>query len=301
MMPEAETAPLLLIVNRSAGRGRAVSTLRRTTALLDRARHPFRVEFSSSGEHAGELAELGYEAGELPVAVGGDGQVARVAEPLIGSGQPMGVIPCGRGNDLARGLGIPTDPEAALGAIFEGSYRTIDTGAIDGSPFLGIASVGFDSRANEIANRTGFLPGKSVYAWSAIRALIGWKPIRFSVVADGVERRVDAHTVAVANNCFYGAGMMMAPNARLDDGLLELIIVGAVSRLRFIANFPRVFTGKHVDGVRVTSEPVREVELKCGMPLTVYADGDPIGELPARLRVRPRSLSILAPGSPAAQ
>lgn len=294
-MPDSETAPLLLIVNRSAGRGKAVSTLRRTTALLDRARYPFRVEPSSSGEHAGELAQLGCEAGELPVAVGGDGQVARVAEPLIGTGQTMGVIPCGRGNDLARGLGIPTDPEAALGTIFEGASRTLDTGVVDGSPFLGIASVGFDSKANEIANRTGFLPGKSVYAWSAVRALMGWKPVRFSVVADGVERRVEAHTVAVANNRFYGAGMMMAPDARLDDGMLDLVIVGAVSRMRFIADFPRVFSGKHVDGVRVTSEPVREVELKCGSPLTVYADGDPIAELPARLRVRPRSLSILAP------
>lgn len=300
-MPEAETAPLLLIVNRSAGRGRAVAALGRTTALLDRARHPFRVELSSSGEHAGELAQLGCEAGELPVAVGGDGQVARVAEPLIGTGLTMGIIPCGRGNDLARGLGIPTDPEAALGAIFGGLSRTVDTGVIDGSPFLGIASVGFDSRANEIANRTGFLPGKSVYAWSAIRALIGWKPVRFSVVADGVERRVEAHTVAVANNSFYGAGMMMAPGAQLDDGMLDLVIVGSVSRLRFILDFPRVFTGRHVDGVRVTSEPVREVELKCGSPLTVYADGDPIAELPSKLRVRPRSLSILVPGSVQAQ
>ena len=177
----------------------------------------------------------------------------------------------------------------------------MDTGVIDGSPFLGIASVGFDSRANEIANRTGFLPGKSVYAWSAIRALIGWKPVRFSVVADGVERRVEAHTVAVANNSFYGAGMMMAPGAQLDDGMLDLVIVGSVSRLRFILDFPRVFTGRHVDGVRVTSEPVREVELKCGSPLTVYADGDPIAELPSKLRVRPRSLSILVPGSVQAQ
>ncbi len=300
-MAEAETAPLLLIVNRTAGRGKAVSTLRRATALLDRARHPFRIEFSSSGEHASELAQLGCEAGELPVAVGGDGQVARVAEALIGTGEIMGIIPCGRGNDFARGLGLPTDPESALAVIFGGSSRTVDTGAIDGSAFLGIASVGFDSRANEIANQTGFLPGRSVYAWSAIRALIGWRPVRFSIAVDGVGRRVEAHTVAVANNRFYGAGMMMAPDAQLDDGMLDLVIVGAVSRARFIADFPRVFAGKHVDGIRVTSESVREVELKCSSPLTVYADGDPIAELPARLRVRPRSLSVLVPGLPAVQ
>lgn len=294
-MPKTERQPLLLIVNRSAGRGRAVGVLGRATAILDRARHPFRVEFSSSGDHASELSQLGTEAGELPVAVGGDGQVARVAVPLIGTALEMAILPAGRGNDLARGLAIPTDPERAVETILTGQVRRIDTGAVDGRRFLGIASVGFDSRANEIANRTGFLPGRAVYAWSAARALFGWKAVRFGLVFDGRETRVEAHTIAVANNSFYGGGMKMAPLAKLDDGRLDLIVVGAVSRLRFLADFPKVFGGRHVDGVRVTSDSVREVEVRAGSPLVVYADGDPVAELPARFRVVPASLSILCP------
>jgi len=298
-MAEAGSSPLLLIVNRTAGRGRAAQALERATAVLDRTRHPFRVEFSSSGDHASELSLLGVEAGETPVAVGGDGQVARVAAPLIGSDRRMGILPCGRGNDLARGLGIPTDPESAVATLLGQSARRIDTGVAAGKPFLGIASVGFDSRANEIANRSTILPGKSVYAWSAIRALVGWKPVRFSLSVDGREQRVEAHTVAVANNRFYGGGMKMAPSAELDDGLLDLIVVGAVSRARFVADFPRVFRGRHVDGRRVTSNPVREVELKASRPLNVYADGDSIGSLPVTVRIVPDSLSILSPSTPA--
>lgn len=294
-MPAPDQMPLLLIVNRSAGGGRAGGVLRRATAALDRVRHPFRVEFSSSGDHAVELADLGREVGELPVAVGGDGQAARVAEPLIRTSSPMGILPAGRGNDLARGLGIPTEPERAVETILGGFVRRIDTGIVDGRPFLGIASVGFDSRANEIANRTGFLPGKSVYAWSAVRALIGWKAVRFTILVDGREQRVDAHTVAVANNCFYGGGMKMAPGARLDDGRLDLVVVGAVPRIRFLADFPKVFGGRHVDGERVTSSPVREVDLRAARPFVIYADGDPVAELPAKFRVVPDSLSVLCP------
>ena len=294
-MTEYLRRPLLLIVNRSAGRGKAAAVLGRATAGLDRIRHPFRVEFSSSGEHAAELSRRGAEASEVPVAVGGDGQSARVAEPLIGTTVPMGILPAGRGNDLARGLGIPTDPEQAVATILDGSPRRIDTGVVDARPFLGIASVGFDSRANEIANRTGFLPGKTVYAWSAVRALFGWKAVRFTIVVDGREDRVEAHTIAVANNSFYGGGMKMSPGSSLDDGRLDLIVVGAVSRLHFLADFPKVFSGRHVDGVRVTSSPLREVELRAGQPLVVYADGDPVAQLPAKFRVVPESLSILCP------
>lgn len=294
-MERATEAPLLLIVNPSAGGGRARRVLDRATTLLDRVRRPFRVEFSSSAGHAAELATLALELGETPVAVGGDGQVARIAEPLVGTDHVMGILPTGRGNDLARGLGIPTRPDDAVRAILTGVPKRIDVGQADGRRFLGIASVGFDSKANEIANRTTWLPGTAVYAWAALRALAGWKAVRFTITADGRPQRIQAHTVAAANNSFYGGGMKMAPGASVSDGFLDLIVVGDVSRLRFLANFPKVFLGRHVDGAEVTCRRVREVRIEAGAPLTVFADGDPLTELPATIRVLPMALSILCP------
>lgn len=295
-MPDPPGPPFLLILNVAAGGGRSKATVGRATAALDALRYPFRLETSTSAEHASDLAREAVETGELPVAVGGDGQVARVAMPLVGTGQPMGIIPCGRGNDLARGLGIPTDPVAAVDALVGRDTVMIDVGSANGMTFLGIASVGFDSRANEIANRSGFLPGRTVYAWSAIRALFGWKPVRFTLSYDGSSKRVDAHTIAVANNCFYGGGMKVAPGADPSDGLLDLVVVGGVSRLRFVADFRKVFAGRHVDGTDVTETKVREVVVDSAEPFVVYADGDPLTELPATIRVIPESLRIVVPG-----
>lgn len=294
-MGERPETPLLLIVNPAAGSGGGKAALRRAAAALDAARYPFRVEPSLSTGHAEELALESLQTGELPVAVGGDGQVARVAAAMVGNERPMGIIPCGRGNDLARGLGIPTDPEGATKVLVEGSVRTIDMGEANGALFLGIASVGFDSKANEIANRSRFLPGRTVYAWSAVRALFGWKAARFTLNYGGQSTKVKAHTVAVANNCFYGGGMKMAPSASLSDGLLDLVVVGSVARIRFLAEFPKVFAGRHIDGVRVTSEKVQDVQIESTTSLVVYADGDPITELPARIRVLPDALRIIVP------
>ncbi|MFM9045658.1 MAG: diacylglycerol kinase family lipid kinase, partial [Solirubrobacterales bacterium] len=139
------------------------------------------------------------------------------------------------------------------------------------------------------------LPGTAVYAWAALRALVGWRAVRFTLTVDGQSERIQAHTVAAANNAFSGGGMKMAPGASVSDGLLDLVIVGDVSRLRFLANFPKVFLGRHVDGAEVTCRRVREVRIEAGAPLTVFADGDPLTELPATIRILPNALSILCP------
>lgn len=298
-MDEPSSRPLLLIANTTAGSGRARHAIRRAVAALDAGRRPFRIELSTSAEHASELSRESLETKEIPVAVGGDGQVASVAAPLVRTGEPMGILPCGRGNDLARGLGIPEEPEPAVAILAGGRTRSIDVGRANGELFLGIASVGFDSRANEFANRAHFLPGRTVYAWSAIRALFGWKAVRFTVIRNGSRQRVEAHTIAVANNRFYGGGMKMAPSANLSDGLLDLIIVGNVPRIRFLAEFPKVFAGRHIDGVHVTAEKVQEAEIESVVPLVLYADGDPLTELPARVRVLPAALDVITPeGNP---
>ena len=128
------------------------------------------------------------------------GLVGIVGGALTGSDVPLGIIPGGRGNDLARVLGIPDEPEAAVEVIAEGNVRKIDVGEANGKRFLGIASVGFDSDANRIANEAKFIRGNLVYAYAAVRALIAWKPARFTVRVDDERIRFTGYTVAAANS-----------------------------------------------------------------------------------------------------
>ncbi|MCB0868099.1 MAG: YegS/Rv2252/BmrU family lipid kinase, partial [Solirubrobacterales bacterium] len=217
---------------------------------------------------------------------------------LAGVGTPVGLIPAGRGNDLARGLGIPTDPSEAVACLKAGITRQIDVGDANGKRFLGIASVGFDSEANRIANDAKLLKGQPVYAYAALRALLTWKPARFTLLEGGVQTRITGYTIAAANNGFYGGGMNVAPYAEIDDGKLDVITIGDVGKMRFLLNLPKVFKGTHVDDSEVvTSHKANSIEIRASRPFTVYADGDPLTELPATIRVIPAALKMIVPES----
>ncbi|HSI79995.1 MAG TPA: diacylglycerol kinase family lipid kinase, partial [Solirubrobacterales bacterium] len=175
------------------------------------------------------------------------------------------------------------------------SVREIDVGEVNGRRFLGIASCGFDSVANRIANEAKWVRGNLVYAYAALRALASWKPARFSLVIDGHRHEARGYSVAVANNRAYGGGMFIAPEAELDDGLLDVVTTGAVGKLRFLVNLPKVFKGTHVDIESVEVRRGAEVRVEADRPFAVYADGEHLTDLPASVRVLPRALRIVAP------
>ena len=283
-----------LIVNPVSGGGRALRILPEVERTFDDLRMVMRVERTRSLEHGVDLALDAVEAGEIPVVLSGDGLIGAVGGAMAGSSIPLGIVPGGRGNDLARGLGIPEDPRLAVQSIAAGHRIQIDVGEANGERFLGIASVGFDSDANRIANASR-LSGRMVYAWAALRALAGWKPQRFSLIESGVQTRFTGYTVAVANNGFYGAGMNIAPDADPCDGQLDVVTVGDVGRLRFLLHLPKVFKGKHVNGEDVKSWRTTGIEIRATRPMTVYADGDPLTELPAKVRVLPGALPLIVP------
>jgi YegS/Rv2252/BmrU family lipid kinase len=229
--------------------------------------------------------------------MGGDGLAGAVAGELQGTGAVMGVLPGGRGNDFARVLGIPLrDLVAACAVLRDGAPRAIDVGHVDGRPFIGIASLGFDSDANRIANAAPSRLGDLVSAYGALRAVAAWKPARVDLVLDGGRQRTfTGYAVACANSKAYGGGMLLAPGAELDDGLLDVVITDAVSKLRFLSPLPKVFRGAHVRNPEVHVLRAREVRVATDRPFTVYADGDPIGATPATIGVRPRALRVIAP------
>jgi YegS/Rv2252/BmrU family lipid kinase len=286
--------PLVLLVNPSSGGGRALKLLPRVEAVLDERRVPFRVVRTKSLEHGVAKALVAVEAGELPVVVSGDGMIGAIGGAMAGGDTPLGIVPVGRGNDLARVLGIPTGPEDAIEIVLAGHTRTIDVGEANGRPFLGIASLGFDSDANRIANASR-LGGNLVYAYAALRALLDWKPARFTIAIGDQRTRVEGYSVVVANNSAYGGGMFVAPDADLEDGEFDVVTIGKVGKLRFLGNLPKVFKGTHVHNDEVQVVRASRLSLSASRPFAVYADGEHLTDLPADLRVIPHALRVLVP------
>jgi YegS/Rv2252/BmrU family lipid kinase len=286
---------VLLIANPAAGGGRAGRALPAVESSLRAHGLPFRTERTTGLEHARELARQAAERGEIAAAFGGDGLVGAVAGALAGTGGVLGVLPGGRGNDLARVLGIGQSPESACAVLAAGIERPLDLGEVDGRRFVGIASCGFDSEANRIANETRVVRGNLVYLYGALAALARWTPATFTLSYDGTERVMTGYSVAAANSKAYGGGMYAAPDAELDDGLLDVVTVSDVPRRRFLAQLPKVFKGAHVENPEVDVRRAAELRIAADRPFTVYADGDPIGELPVTVRALPGALRVLAP------
>src|ERR1700749_23903 len=164
-----------VIVNPVAGGGRAGRALPAVGAELRRLGLEHRVQATLSLDHARALAREAGGAGEIAVAFGGNGLIGAVAGAVRDDGV-IGVLPGGRGNDFARSLSIPTDLVAACAVLSTGATRRLDLGVVGGRTFIGIASCGFDSVANRIANDTKLVRGNLVYAYGALRALAGWRP-----------------------------------------------------------------------------------------------------------------------------
>jgi YegS/Rv2252/BmrU family lipid kinase len=284
-----------LLVNPASAGGRALKALPEVHAVLDELGAQHRTVTTRSINHAYEEAGRAAGQGETVVALGGDGLLRPLAGALKGTESGLAIVPCGRGNDLARVLGIPTDPGEAARVAVEGRERLIDVASVEGTPYMGIASFGFDSDANRIANEAKRVKGNAVYVYAALRALAGWKPATFTVTVDGDRREFTGYTVAVGNSKAYGGGMFIVPMAELDDGKLDVVVCKQLNKLRFLTELPKVFKGTHVDSEFTEFFRGEEIEVSSNRPFVIYADGDPIGATPAVMRVERRCLRVVAP------
>ena len=284
-----------LLVNPASAGGRALDALPKVHAALDELGAEHRTVTTRSIDHAYEEAQTAVGEAETVVALGGDGLLRPLAGALKGTGSALAIVPCGRGNDLARVLGIPKDPGEAARLAVQGEERLLDVANVEGTPYMGIASFGFDSDANRIANEAKLVKGNGVYVYAALRALAAWKPATFSVIVDGERHEFTGYTVAVGNSKAYGGGMLMFPDAELDDGKLDVILCKELSKLRFLGELPKVFKGTHVDSDFTELFRGEEIEVSADRPFAIYADGDPIGATPAIMRVERRCLRVVAP------
>jgi YegS/Rv2252/BmrU family lipid kinase len=287
--------PVCLIVNPHAGAGRALRLLPGVEAALRGMGRPFRVQPTTSMQHARELAREACDAGEVVAAMGGDGIVGAVAGELRDGKGLLAVLPGGRGNDFARKLGIPFDPVEAVALLETGVETRVDLADAGGTTYLGILSAGFDSDVSRIALETRLKLGTFVYTYGVLRAIASWRQASWTITLDGETSAFDGYSVAVCNSGVFGGGMFLAPDARLDDGLLDVVTISAQSKYRYLRGLPRVFKGTHLRDPAATLVQCREVTFAAERPFTAYADGDPVAELPVTVRALPGSLRVVAP------
>ena len=324
--------PLCLIVNPAAGNGRSRQLLPHAIAALEQAGAEHQVCESASLDHAKDLAAQAADRGHTVVAVGGDGMAGALAGiaavggkttrylETAGSeyvGSTYGIIPAGRGNDLARVLGIPTDPAAAARVLVAGQHRQVDLigvaapgqpeAIVAGSVYAGVPSV-----AGEIANATRWLSGSLVYHAAALRAVARWKPVQFTVsisepvggqAASGPSaHKFEGYAVIIANNQFFGAGMRVAPPALIDDGLLDIVLMRQASKLTFVRALLKIKDGTHIELPQVSLARGTKVTIAMSRDLPAGADGELLAcaaPLAAgtqlEIRVLPAALRVLVP------
>ncbi|MEH0982456.1 diacylglycerol/lipid kinase family protein [Micromonospora sp. CPCC 205556] len=273
---------------------RGLSRLMPVAHHLRAAGARIRVEYTQTAEQARRCAAEAARAGEVVVAAGGDGTIRLLAGAVVDAGGLLGVIPAGRGNDLARQLKLPHSPTEVADLLLHGRPRHLDVLRVAEHTIIGSVYAGIDAAANELANRSR-LPASLVYPTTGLRALLRWPRTRYTITLDGRTEQVHAYTVVVANCGYYGGGLHIAPMARPDDGALEVVVIRHASRLLFPVALWRMRTGSHLRLPQVTFQRGSSVTVRADRPVAVYGDGDPVGrEAEVHVEVRPGALRIIA-------
>ena len=296
----------VLIHNPAAGGGRSVRLL---PGVLERLRSVgvrLEVHRTTSLDDARQAARKAATTVDAVLAMGGDGTVGACAAGLAevpAATAALGVIPAGGGNDAARNLGLPFgDPLTTATLLPSLGARRADLVRVGERYVLNAAGAGFDAEVSRRANRgLSRTPGRLRYVGAVLAELAVGRPAGFRLRLDGRVIDTSAWLVAVANSQSYGGGMRIAPAALLDDALLDVVVIGGeLSKPGFLAAFPKVFTGRHLEHPAVRVHRAARVELEADRPLGVHADGEPAGDLPATFQVAPAAIAVLAAdGAPA--
>ena len=294
------------LVNPAAGGGAAPEAVVPVARLLREAGAGVEVTYSPGPRAMAALVRQAVDRGDVVVSVGGDGMLSSLAGEVADLGGTLALLPAGRGNAFARMLDLPTEPEGPARMLLDGDEQPVDLlcatfpGA-DPRVVAGSVYSGVDARAAAIVARSHRLPQRLQYPVAAVRALAAYQPADVEVVVDGRRHRYAAATVVVANSAYYGKGMKIAPLAAVEDGLLDVVVIEAASRLALIRSLPKVYDGGHLGLPEVTTLTGRRVEVRADarVPVPVGGDGEALGDLPGLaapplvVEVRPGALRML--------
>lgn len=291
-------APVVVVANPTAGRGKAGKRIGSVDAILRELRvaHEVRVT-GSAAEMEATCRDAARQGAEIVAVLGGDGTVSCAANGLLGTGAALAVLPAGTGDDFAAAIGAGSFPSAVrllanpkTVAIDVVRVRAGDTDRC----FVNIAGAGFDSEVNETANAmTVNLGGTGTYVAALVKTLSRFTPARYDLSVDGEAFTLDAMLVVIGSGLSYGGGMKVLPDASIVDGLIDVCIVEALSKGAFLRAFPTVFTGRHASHPKVRMMRATNVTVEANRDLQVYADGERVGPLPARFDVEPGALPVV--------
>jgi diacylglycerol kinase (ATP) len=291
------TAALFFIVNPSANHGKALRDWEQVRSHLGKQQIKYDFALSKSADDVELIArEAAFIPGALIVGVGGDGTLQRIAAAISGTDAILGTIPAGRGNDFARSWQIPHDVEAACDVLLHGRTVAVDLGRCNGTCFLNVLGTGMDAEVTREANvRFKRFSGTVGYLLALLRQLVVYKPCKVQILLDNEPVSDEVWLVAVANACYYGGGMKVAPDADPRDGLADIVVVGRVSRLKFLQLFPRVYSGRHVTHPAVRVFRASTVEITAERELAIQADGETVGTTPFTVTMEHQAIRLRIP------
>lgn len=299
----------VIIVNPRSGGGLNPNRWAALVPALTDGLGPFDVRFTEGPGDGRRLAAEETKAGrKLVVAMGGDGTISEVADGILAAGgtAEMGVIPRGTGGDFRRTLGLDHDLAAAAARVRTGKLRTIDAGRVsfvrhDGSRdqrhFVNVVSFGFSSdvarRANQASKRLG---GRVAFLSATLKSLVSYDNADLLLSVDGQpEQRMRLMLAALGNGRYFGGGMRICPDAILDDGLLDVTLVGDLSRAGVLSNMHRLYAGTHLSMKKVHGGRARHIRITPADPaaeIPLEIDGETPGRLPATVELLPSALKL---------
>jgi diacylglycerol kinase (ATP) len=287
-----------VIVNPFAGKGSARRCLAELYEVLDRDFPDHELIQTEGPKHAEMLArESAFRGEALLVAVGGDGTISEVVNGLAGSGTALGILAVGTGNDVARTLGLPVNrPLEALQLVRRGVRRRIDLGWDGTRYFVSILGIGFPAIVAAEANRQRHFGGALAFSFSVYRRISEMRTARAAIVADGVNMDLECTSILVQNTPFTGGGLRVAPEAEVDDELLDVVIVDDIGKINLLWNFPRIYKGTHVTNPHFHIFRCRKLEIETDPSLPVTIDGDPHGVSPVHVEVAPAAVAVVVEG-----
>ena len=271
-----------LVINPVSGQGKGATVGTYVAGYLNQKKTPFTIITGNSATSLSNHLRVFIDKNpqcEGVIAVGGDGLMHTIIQLVVPAQIPFTIIPAGTGNDFVRTLGWSLDSfDVQLSAVISSKPSPIDLGLVDGEWFGAILSSGFDSVVNEKANSMQWPKGPMKYNAAIALELPRFKPRHYEITLDDRTISTDAMLIAVSNGRSYGGGMLVCPNANINDGLFDVMVLHPISTLEFMKVFPQVFAGTHISHPAV--EIVRSKYVSIESEAVAYADGERIGQLP---------------------
>ena len=287
-----------IIFNPTAGAGRSIKAMQAVLQILNERNVEYEVFETQYREHAISLARdavgKGYDG---IISVGGDGTLLEVASVIHDTGETLGVIPAGTGNDFRQAIGVPREPAEALDIILGGNKRRVDIGLLgDDRYFLNVAGTGFDVEViknTEKVRRT--FTGGFAYFLGIFLSVFGYKSVTIDVAINGQAYRRRVLLIAIANGKCYGGGLNVAPDADVADGLFNVLIINHIPNWRILLELPKMQKGQIERIPNHELFTCSELHISSDAPLRFNLDGEVYGQTPVRLSVVPKSISVFCP------